>query len=186
MGAVVCPFRPTVVCIERRRCCSFVTLAISVTLTFWLCHRWGALNLNGWFTVQEPSWAFQKLQSWMMVPFNTDLPFVQNMVVGGLVTVGLIFLHRQTNWWNISPLGFAMSSTATMRSQWFSLFVGWLIRTVVLRLKGLHGYQGLRPFFIGCVWGELLANAFWGAVSGWSGDRNLNLFPPDWWTPLIT
>lgn len=44
----------------------------------------------------------------------------------------------------------------------------------------------IETFFIGCVWGELLANAFWGAVSGWSGDRNLNLFPPDWWTPLIT
>lgn len=155
------------------------TLAISVPLTFWLCHRWGALNLNGWFTVQEPSWAFQKLQSWVMAPFNTDLPFVQNMVIGGLVTAGLIFLHRQTNWWNISPLGFVMSSTTTMRSQWFSLFLGWLVRTVVLRLKGLHGYQGLRPFFIGCVWSELLTNAFWVAVSGWLGGRNLNLFPPD-------
>ncbi len=155
------------------------TLAVSVPFTFWLCHRWGALNLNGWFTVQEPSWAFQKLQSWTAAPFGTDLPFVQNMLIGGLVMAGLIFVHRQVLWWNLSPLGFVMSSTATMRSQWFSLFAGWLVRTVILRLKGLQGYQGLRPFFIGFVWGELVANALWVGIDALLGGRNLTIFPPD-------
>ncbi|MFN3421305.1 MAG: DUF6784 domain-containing protein, partial [Armatimonadota bacterium] len=155
------------------------TLAVSVPFTFWLCHRWGALNLNGWFTVQEPSWAFQKLQSWAAAPFGTDLPFVQNMLIGGLVMAGLIFVHRQVLWWNLSPLGFVMSSTATMRSQWFSLFVGWFVRTVILRLKGLQGYQGLRPFFIGFVWGELIVNALWVGIDALLGGRNLTIFPPD-------
>jgi hypothetical protein len=156
-----------------------VTLSVAVPFNFWLCHRWGALNLNSWFTVQEPSWAFQKLQSWAMAPFGTDLPFVQNMLIGGLVTAGLIFLHRQMLWWNISPLGFVMSSTATMRSQWFPLFVGWLVRAIVLRLKGLQGYHGLRPLFVGFVWGELIANAFWIALDAFWGGKGLSVFPPD-------
>ena len=156
-----------------------ITLAVSVPFTFWLCHRWGALNLTNWFTVQEPSWAFQKLQSWALAPFGTDLLFVQNMLVGGLVMAGLIFIHRQVLWWNISPLGFVMSSTATMRSQWFPLFVGWLVRTVILRIKGLQGYQGLRPFFVGFVWGELIANALWVGIDALLGGRNLTIFPPD-------
>jgi len=156
-----------------------VTIAVSVPFTFWLCHRWGAMNLTNWFTVHEPSWAFHKLQSWMAAPFGTDLPFVQNMVIGGLVMAGLIFLHRQVLWWNLSPLGFVMSSTATMQSQWFSLFVGWLVRTIVLTLKGLQGYQGLRPFFIGLVWGELVANTFWLGIDALLGGKNLTIFPPE-------
>jgi len=72
-----------------------------------------------------------------------------------------------------------MSSTATMRGQWFSIFLGWLTRTVTLRLKGLQGYRGLRPFFIGFVWGELIANAVWIGVETLLGGRNLTIFPPD-------
>lgn len=155
------------------------TLSLSIPFTFWLCYRWGALNLNSWFTVQEPSWAFQKLQSWATAPFGTDLPFVKNMLIGGIVTAVLIFMHRQVLWWNLSPLGFVMSSTATMRSQWLSLFIGWLVRTFILRLKGLQGYQGLRPFFVGFVWGELIANALWVGISIFSGERNLTIFPPE-------
>ncbi|MCS7191988.1 MAG: hypothetical protein NZ937_03265 [Armatimonadetes bacterium] len=155
------------------------TLFVSVPFNFWLCHRWGALSLNGWFTVQEPSWAFNKLQSWMAAPFGVDLPFVQNMFIGGVMMAGLIFLHRQFLWWNLSPLGFVMSSTATMRSQWFPLFAGWFIRTVVLRLKGLRGYQSLRPFFVGLVWGELISNAIWVGINAFLGGRNLTIFPPD-------
>ncbi|MCS7264274.1 MAG: hypothetical protein NZ805_05520 [Armatimonadetes bacterium] len=156
-----------------------ITLLVSVPFTFWLCHRLGALNLTGWFTVQEPSWAFQKLQSWIAAPFGADLPFVQNMLIGGLLMACLIFAHRQFLWWNISPLGFVMSSTATMRSQWFPLFAGWLIRTVVLRLKGLQGYQGLRSFFVGFVWGELVTNAVWVGVDALLGEGGLTIFPPE-------
>lgn len=138
-----------------------VTMAIALPFTFWLCHRWGALNLNPWFTQQEPSWAFHKLRSWMVAPFGVDVPFVQHMVIGGIAMTALLYLHRHYLWWNISPLGFVMSSTATLRNQWFSLFCGWLMRGLSLRLMGLQGYRSLRPLFIGCVWGELVATAVW-------------------------
>ncbi|MCX7777611.1 MAG: hypothetical protein N2381_06095 [Armatimonadetes bacterium] len=137
----------------------FATIAISLPFTFWLCHRWGALNLNAWFTQQEPSWAFHKLRSWMAAPFGVDMPFVQNMLIGATVMAFLLYFHRHFLWWNISPLGFVMSSTSTLQSHWFSLFFGWLLRGLSLRFAGLEGYQSFRPFFIGCIWGGLVANA---------------------------
>ncbi len=147
----------------------FVTIAVSLPFTFWLCHRWGALNLTPWFMQQEPAWAFHKLRSWAAEPFGVDVPFVQNMVIGGCAMAMLLYLHRHFLWWNILPLGFVMSSIGTLRNQWFSLFVGWLTRGLSLRLAGLQGYRSLRPFLIGCVWGEFLAHtflviafAFWG------------------------
>ncbi len=156
-----------------------VTMATALPFTFWLCHRRGALNLNPWFTQQEPSWAFHKLQSWVAAPFGVDLPFVQNMVIGGMAMAALLYLHRHFLWWNISPLGFVMSSTGTLQSQWFSLFAGWLTRGLSLRLAGLQGYRSLRPFFIGCVWGELVANAFWVVADVSLGGRSISIFPPD-------
>jgi hypothetical protein len=57
--------------------------------------------------------------------------------------------------------------------------VGWLVRAIVLRLKGLQGYHGLRPLFVGFVWGELIANAFWIALDASWGGKGLSVFPPD-------
>jgi hypothetical protein len=48
-----------------------------------------------------------------------------------------------------------------------------------LRLQGLQGYHSLRPFFLGCVWGELVANALWVAVNALWGKQTLSIFPPD-------
>jgi hypothetical protein len=46
-------------------------------------------------------------------------------------------------------------------------------------LKGLQGYHGLRPLFVGFVWGELIANAFWIALDAFWGGKGLSVFPPD-------
>ncbi len=142
----------------------FVTMAVSLPFTFWLCHRWGALNLTPWFTQQEPAWAFHKLRSWAAEPFGVDVPFVQNMVIGSCVMAVLLYLHRHFLWWFLSPLGLVMSSTATLRNQWLSLFLGWFVHVMTLRLAGLKAYRSLRPFFLGCVWGEFLAHTFWVVV----------------------
>ncbi len=141
-----------------------VTLAVALPFSFWLCYRRGALNLTPWFTQQEPAWAFHRLRSWVAAPFGTDVPFVQNMIIGGTAMAILLYLHRHFLWWQISPLGLIMSSTATLRNQWFSLFLGWLTHRLTLRLMGLKGYQALRPLFVGIVWGELVAHGLWTVV----------------------
>jgi hypothetical protein len=44
---------------------------------------------------------------------------------------------------------------------WFSVFVGWLCKTLIVRFGGPRMYSRARPFFIGLIVGESAAAGFW-------------------------
>jgi hypothetical protein len=48
-----------------------------------------------------------------------------------------------------------------MGNAWFSIFVGWLAKVLIVRLGGAGLFQRMRPLFIGIIFGEALAAAFW-------------------------
>lgn len=77
--------------------------------------------------------------------------------VGIAVATGLIGLHRKFLWWGISPLGFVVASSENITGQiWSSVFVGWLIASLVRRFGGLRLHLTLRPFFLGLILGDAL------------------------------
>ncbi len=57
----------------------------------------------------------------------------------------------------MSPVGFLIASSyETNRSMWVSVFIAWVISTVVRRYGGLRLFRTLRPAFLGLVLGDLL------------------------------
>jgi hypothetical protein len=48
---------------------------------------------------------------------------------------------------------------------WYSIFVGWLAKVLILRFGGASLYTKLRPAFIGVIVGEAMAMAIWLTIS---------------------
>ena len=67
----------------------------------------------------------------------------------------LLYL-RQTIFWLPHPIGFIMLVNPIMHTYWFSIFVGWLAKSLVTRYGNRDTYDRIRPFFIGLIAGELL------------------------------
>ena len=44
---------------------------------------------------------------------------------------------------------------------WFSIFVSWAIKFIVLRLGGLKLHRQSIPFFLGLVLGEFVVGSMW-------------------------
>ncbi len=95
------------------------------------------------------------------MPFN---PWY-HLGVGFVVTVGLTMLRLYYTWWPLHPVGFVMMPTGPVLLMWFSIFLGWLAKTVILRLGGNSLYQSLKPFFIGMIVGEAGAAAMFMVVA---------------------
>ena len=74
--------------------------------------------------------------------------------------------HLHFVWWPIHPLGFAMASSWASVNLWFSLFLGWLFKLLIIRYTGLRGYVGFRPLFMGVILGDILGAVLW-IVVGW-------------------
>ncbi len=74
----------------------------------------------------------------------------------------------------LHPIGLLLLNSYAMNVFWFSIFVGWLLKVMILRWGGAEIYRRARPFFIGLIVGEALAAVFWmmiGFSVGWPTGR---------------
>ncbi len=79
-----------------------------------------------------------------------------SMTWGASVTLFLLAMRQRFVWWPFHPLGFV----AMLGPQWpgdrygFSMFLGWVLKWLVVRFGGVRGYRMFRPAAIGLVMGN--------------------------------
>ncbi|MDB5327861.1 MAG: hypothetical protein JWM57_3430 [Phycisphaerales bacterium] len=82
-----------------------------------------------------------------------------------LIGIGVMTFLQAMTWrfaaWPLLPVGYLMCSSWYVAGVWFSLFLGWLSKVVILRFGGASLYNNLKPFFVGLIFGEALAVGFW-------------------------
>jgi len=74
--------------------------------------------------------------------------------IGAAITGALGVARLAWSWWPLHPLGYLASATYASVMTWFSLFLGWLIKLLVLRYGGMRAYQQLKPVAFGMIAGE--------------------------------
>ena len=67
--------------------------------------------------------------------------------------------------------------THPMFTFWFSIFLGWLCKTLVMRFGGSPSYRQLVPGFLGLALGDVAMMLFWIIIDGWQGRVGHNLLP---------
>jgi hypothetical protein len=79
----------------------------------------------------------------------------------GLAAV-LQWLCLMTPRWPIHPMGLLMVNTFYSNHMWVSVFLGWLMRVLILRYGGPRVYRAAAPVFLGLIMGEVFAAVYWG------------------------
>jgi hypothetical protein len=115
-------------------------------------------QLSPHYGILEPT----KTWSQAAPPPETHRPLVQ-VGIGGAVVLLCGLLRARFAAWPFHPIGFILSPF--IASCWFSVFVGWLAKRIVVRLGGSAAFRKMRPLFIGLVMGEALAGAFWAMMN---------------------
>lgn len=77
----------------------------------------------------------------------------------------LAFLQLTCNAWPLHPIGFLMVFSFSMKRIWFSIFLGWVLKVVVIRLGGGRLLQIFRPIVIGLIMGDVLASGAFGLTA---------------------
>ena len=83
-----------------------------------------------------------------------------HILAGFALTLGLM-LCRAYLGFGLHPIGFLGASVSATHTLWFSMFVGWVCKTLILRYGGMKGYAALLPFFLGLILGDALNAVFW-------------------------
>lgn len=81
------------------------------------------------------------------------------------MTAILAFGQLRYSWWPLHPIGLLMVFSYSMRRVWFSIFLGWAIKALIVRFGGARVYQRARPLFMGVIIGEVIASGLFGVLS---------------------
>ncbi|NKB69116.1 MAG: hypothetical protein GKR89_18765 [Candidatus Latescibacteria bacterium] len=146
-----------------------ISLVGSVWFTLDLAYRHGGVNLHPQYFktfAQEPAkFAAQKLAD----------PTGPNLVGwlwsgSGALLMGLLIAARQRFlWWPFQPLGFVVSMGWVMNTIWFSVFLAWLCKVLLLRYGGPRLYAKTVPFFLGLALGQIVVGGLWLFIDGFTG-----------------
>lgn len=126
---------------------------------FYFCYKYGAAV---WGEQAQCWWFYDRLTGWGMNPTKPNVPGITAMLIGAGVTFGLMLLRLRFPWCPLHPAGYALS-LSPWNATWYStsVFVGWLIKLIIMRYGGLRLYRIALPFFMGLVLGDLLMGAVW-------------------------
>ncbi|NPV45978.1 MAG: hypothetical protein HPY69_03395 [Armatimonadetes bacterium] len=127
-----------------------------------LVYAKGANSLQNMSYIAWPRTPFEVAAASIRQPSGPDPASYLFMTVGAAKFLGFMALRSRYSWWMLHPAGLVMGST--MQEMWFSLFLAWLCKTLVLRYGGARGYQAARNLFLGLAAGEATIACVWIAV----------------------
>ncbi|MEW6753954.1 MAG: DUF6785 family protein [Candidatus Latescibacterota bacterium] len=142
-----------------------------------MAYRHGAVNLEGYYFVSYAQAPFAWMASWMTSPAGPNWSGWAMTGLGMGVMGGLYSAWRTLSWWPLHPLGYALMGIGPMDYYWFSFFLGWLTKSVVLRYGGAQLYRRTLPLFLGLILGQFVCSGLWNIVDQATGLRSGWLFP---------
>ncbi len=151
-------------------------LVIAGAVHIWLPYTRGGVTLYTYVYQGNNLWTFREYQAHMTGPTIMNWQAPTFFAAGVIVTLFLSYMRAAFFWWPFHPLGYALSISWTMSVFWFSCFVAWLIKGLILRYGGMTLYIRARPWFLGMVLGEFGMAVVWTLVSALT-DSPTPVFP---------
>ena len=152
----------------------FLAVLISLVSSIWqlmeLAHTYGGINLYSFFFVSIP----QNTVFTFITPKIND-PVLVNLSgwiftgIGAALMGLLTYIRYRFLWWPVHPIGFATGTFYIMNWVWFSVFVAWLFKTVILKYGGSSMYGKTRPFFLGLIIGQIVVAGQWWVIDFFTG-----------------
>ena len=156
-----------------------LAIPLAVLVSCWATLKFGytlgGCNANSWFFVSGPQYPWRYVARLSRAPQEASWGRMLFMGIGAAAVWLLTILHHQFAWWPIHPIGLPIAQAGPTEWYWFSIFLGWLFKRVIVWLGGVGLYRKSRPLFIGMVLGNFAAGGFWFVISLISGIRGLRV-----------
>ncbi len=144
-----------------------ITLVASLWIRLETAYLHGAINLNRFYAANSAWYPYRFMDQIVSYPTGPHLDGWIQVGVGAAIMAGLELLHYKFLWWPFHPLGFPISSA--FGSMWFSVFVAYILKSVILKYGGPNLYRKAVPFFLGLILGEIVPAGFWLIIDLFTG-----------------
>jgi len=133
-----------------------LTLLVAIIFAGWssmlVNYHYGAYNIyNNWGSTALPKATFNRAERMILNPEGSVERSFPGLAAGMGTMGALLLLQSRLHWWPIHPIGFLMPIGYVMRVMWLSFFLGWLIKSCILRFGGGRMLRSGRNFFLGVI-----------------------------------
>jgi len=155
-----------------------ISLVVSLWTTVRLGYDNGGLSLsNRWWAQQGSLMSVQALDNLKNLDNSSAAVNWSFLGVGALLTYGMMLARSRVMWFPLHPIGYLVALTYPMDMFWASIFIGWLLKGVIMRFGGHDTYRKVSPLFLGLVVGDVAMIFFWIVIDGWQGRTEHLLMP---------
>ena len=146
-----------------------IALVSSIWSVMTLSYTYGGVNLHGFWFIGVPRNAANYMAVILSNPTSAQIGGWLFTGLGALVMGLLAYIRARFVWWPVHPLGFATSTFFIMNYVWFSVFIAWAIKSVVLKYGGPGLYNSTKPFFLGLIMGQIFVAGMWLVIDYFTG-----------------
>jgi hypothetical protein len=126
-------------------------------------YHYGGVTMNRQRFYEVPTEPFRQLATVLASPRVPDRAGMGAVGFGALFTLFLSFMRLRFPWWPFHPLGYAVGfSRRTVDWMWFSIFLGWAVKAILLRMGGMPLYRRALPLMLGFILGEFSMGVLFG------------------------
>jgi hypothetical protein len=131
-----------------------VGVLVSIWYIIYMAYHTGAGNYGGQLAGDLARLPWDLATRYSRTPVAVDTSKLAFMAIGMGITVALYMLRSRYPGWPLHPLGLAAGPTYPVTNVVFSLFLGWVAKSLILRFGGSGAYRLARPFFLGLIMGH--------------------------------
>ncbi len=157
----------------------FATIIVAYGAGVWqmvhLGYQSGGIAFNGWVVTGSPRAAASISQQLGQGVPGSALANWFWMAFGALLTYGVMAARASFSWFPLHPIGLLLCLTHPMFMLWFSIFIGWTSKTLIMRFGGTAAYKQALPLFLGFALGDIVLMLLWLVIDGWQGRVGHNL-----------
>jgi hypothetical protein len=150
-----------------------VAIVASIISVLLIGYEHGGMNLGGWqftaMTRATAGWMLDHMRIEQSAPMYMSTGKVAFLGIGGGLMTLLMMCRYRFPWWPVHPAGLAVGLTHPTFQVWFSVFLAWLVKVIVLKVGGISLYRRTRPLFLGMILGSFATAGVWLVIDGLTG-----------------
>jgi len=144
------------------------SMAASIYTVMFLAYQYGGINLNWHFfgELQQSRFGYYAANI-----ASTSDPFGRWFFfgIGAAVMWALMMVRQQLIWWPLHFIGFPVGASAPLAAGWFSIFIAWMLKGLILKYGGINVYRTMLPLFLGLILGEFTSAGLWVIIDALTG-----------------
>ena len=142
----------------------FVAFPVGFLVAVWASLETAYEHGGSTHLMAAPGYTYDRITHLIQNPRITDPGKWGIWSLGFFEAAGLALLRSRYYWFPLHPMALAFQSTSGTSTYWFSLFLVWIVKLILLRYGGVQAYRAGKPFFYGMGIGYVVAVVLSGVV----------------------